>query len=308
MIRRLKCAVCAVAIAAAHAALAQSPALASAPAAEDSLSEARGLYAAAAYEEALAILDRLRATGQDAHHRVIEQYRAFCLLALGRSWDAELAIEAIITAEPLYRPSDEEISPRLLSAFSDVRRRMLPIIIRTKYATAKAAFDRSAFGAAADGFKDVLNVLADPDVGAAASQPPLSDLRTLAAGFYDLSATAAAPPPPSPSPLPPALPAPPPPPSPPPVYAAGHPGLVPPVTIVQALPPYPTKVTRPLQGAVEVVIDEAGRVGAATMTRPLSPVYDRQALAAARQWQYEPATLDGVPVRFRKTVLISIRD
>ena len=297
-----KCAVCATAIVAAHAAFVEPPVLA-VPAAEDSLSEARDLYAAAAYEEALTILDRLRASRQAADdHRAIEQYRAFCLLALGRSWDAELAIESIISAEPLYRPSDEEVSPRLLSAFSDVRRRMLPTIVRTKYATAKAAYDRSAFGAAADGFKEVLNVLADPDIKAAASQPPLSDLRTLAAGFYDLSTTAAAPPPP----LPPALPAPPP--SPPPVYAAGYPGIVPPVTIAQALPPYPTKVTRPLQGAVEVVIDEAGMVETATMTRPLSPLYDRQALAAARQWQYEPATLDGVPVRFRKTVLISIRD
>ncbi len=100
-------------------------AMAPAAAAQDSLAAARDLYTAAAYEDALALLDRLRA----ADHRVddsrfIEQYRAFCFLALGRTTDAERAIEAVVTAAPAYRPTDNDASPRVRSAFRDVRRRL----------------------------------------------------------------------------------------------------------------------------------------------------------------------------------------
>ena len=48
---------------------------------------------------------------------------------------------------------------------------------------------------AAEGFKQVVGVLNDPDLRSAANQPPLSDLRMLATGFGELSASAAAPPP-----------------------------------------------------------------------------------------------------------------
>src|SRR5205807_2368275 len=82
---------------------------------------ARGLYASAAYDEALALLNRMHASERPAAEaRVIEQYRAFCLLALGRAADAERAIEAVVTAEPSYHPSDNDVSPRIRNAFADV--------------------------------------------------------------------------------------------------------------------------------------------------------------------------------------------
>src|SRR5205814_8615617 len=123
----------------------------------------------------------------------IAQYRAFCLLALGRSADAEHAIEAVVVAQPSYHPSDQDASPRLRAAFSEVRRRMLPGIVQDRYTAAKSAFDRKDFEAAAGAFRMVVDLLSDPDVSAAAKQPPLADLRTLAVGFRELSATAAAP-------------------------------------------------------------------------------------------------------------------
>src|SRR6266550_6238174 len=96
--------------------------------AQDSLASARDLYASAAYEDALAVLNRLHSSDQHASGandgRTIEQYRAFCLLALGRSAEAERAIEAVVAAEPTYHPSNTDVSPRVRSAFSDVRRRM----------------------------------------------------------------------------------------------------------------------------------------------------------------------------------------
>jgi hypothetical protein len=73
---------------------------------------------------------------------------------------------------------------------------MLPNIIQQQYAMAKAAFDRKEWAVAADLFKWVLTALADPDVANEAKQPPLVDLKQLAAGFEELSSKAAAPPPP----------------------------------------------------------------------------------------------------------------
>src|SRR6476660_8050192 len=138
------------------------------------LSAARELYASAAYEDALVALNRLRSTDHPpSQSPIIEQYRAFCLLALGRATDAEQAIEAVVTAEPSYLPSDSDASPRVRSAFTTVRRRMLPAIIQQQYGQAKAAFDRKEWAVAADGFKWVLTALAAPDVANEAKQPPL---------------------------------------------------------------------------------------------------------------------------------------
>ena len=171
---------------------------------QDSLSAARELYAGAAYEDALVVLNRLRANvARPDDARAIDQYRAFCLLALGRASDAERAIESVIAVQPLYQPAEDDVSPWVRAAFSKVRRRMLPTIIQQRYASAKASYDRQEYGEAVSGFTQVLDVLTDPDVAYAVNQPPLSDVRTLAAGLRDLSVVAAAPPPPPPAPEPP---------------------------------------------------------------------------------------------------------
>ena len=285
-------------------------------AAQDSLAAARELYASAAYEDALAVLNRLRAPTSRDEGRTIDQYRAFCLLALGRAAEADTAIEAVVTAEPSYRPADAEVSPRVRTAFSDVRRRMLPIIIQQKYAQAKAAFERKEFAAAADGFGQVLGLMTEPDIASAAKQPPLSDLRTLAVGFNDLSKSAAAPPPPTP----------PPPPSPPPlqaiaapvpappavvaaprIYDATNPNVVPPMIVRQVVPPFTLRVVPTTQGMVEVIVNEVGAVEMAMILIPLNRLYDQAVLEAAKNWIYRPATLDGVPVRYRKNIRISFK-
>ena len=127
--------------------------------------------------------------------RAIEQYRAFCLLALGRTAEADRAIEAVIAGEPNFHPADSDVSPRVRAAFADVRRRMLPGIIQQKYTEAKATYDRKNFMAASQAFRQVLDMMNDPDAVAAAKQSPLSDLKTLAIGFRDLAVNAAEPPP-----------------------------------------------------------------------------------------------------------------
>jgi TonB family protein len=181
---------------------------------------------------------------------------------------------------------------------------MLPTIIQKKYASAKAAFDRKEFAPASAGFTEMLLLMTDPDVEAAASRPPLSDLRTLAAGFRDLaSAAAAPPPPPPPDPVPAARPAP----VVPRVFRSGDANVVPPVAIQQELPPFPGQLRVARVGMIEVVIDETGIVETATMTQPVSRQYDGLAIAAAKNWRYRPAMVNGVPVKYRKSVQISIK-
>jgi hypothetical protein len=270
--------------------------------AQDSLTMARDLYASAAYEDALAVLNRLRNGDHSADEgRAIEQYRAFCLLALGRADEAERAIEAVVAAQPSYHPSESEISPRLRALFADVRRRMLPTIIQDRYARAKAAYDHKEYAGAAKGFKVTLEMIADPDLGAAGNQPPLSDLRTLAQGFYELSAKAAAPPPP-------------PPPQPAPVtqsfvriYSADDVNVVPPIALRQVFPPFPARLVPAGQGVVEVVVDETGIVESTSLRQPVNPQYDAIVLGAAKTWLYKPASLDGVPVKYRKMIQVVLR-
>jgi TonB family protein len=278
--------------------------------AQDSLASARDLYASAAYEDALAVLNRLHTTDQrPADGRIIEQYRAFCLLALGRGTEAEHAIEAVVSAEPTYHPSNADVSPRVRTAFSDVRRRMLPLIIQQSYAEAKAAFDRREFAAAADKFGKVLDALADPDVGAAAKQPPLSDLHTLAVGFHDLAVQASAPPPPVPTPAPaapvqtPVSSAP----APKKIYTIVDTEVVPPTTINQSMPMYPTRPVPPGKGTLEIVIDESGMVESALIRASVNSLYDMLAVQATRAWRYKPATVNGVPVKFRKDIVITLK-
>ncbi|HJZ77649.1 MAG TPA: TonB family protein [Vicinamibacterales bacterium] len=285
---------------------------------DNDITAARELYASAAYEDALAMLNRLRSSDRPASQsRVIEQYRAFCLLALGRPNDAEQAIEAVVAADPLYHPGENEVSPRIRSTFADVRRRMLPTIVQQKYAVAKAEFDHKDYAAAARDFSQLLVTLADPDLAAEAAKPPLADMRQLAVGFQELSAKAAAPPPapapaPTPTPAPPPAPvvqAPPPPPATMPahIYTAEDRTVVPPMVINQSLPGFRGVMPVERIGRLEVVIDETGAVESAVMTASVNNVYDKAALTAARTWKYTPATVNGKPVKFRKLVQITVK-
>ena len=134
-------------------------------AAQDSLGPIKTLYASAAYEDALTAIDRLRTAGAAASDsRGLDQYRAFCLLALGRDAEANKALEDLITADPFFSPDQAESSPRVLTLFHNVRRRLLPGLVQQKYAMAKATYDRKEFAAAADQFTRVIGLLGDPDV------------------------------------------------------------------------------------------------------------------------------------------------
>jgi TonB family protein len=92
------------------------------------------------------------------------------------------------------------------------------------------------------------------------------------------------------------------------VYSSDEQGIVLPVTVRQEVPRVPSMITHQTRdkGIMEVVIDEQGRVIGIDMRSPLHPQYDALLLAAAREWRYKPATLDGKPVRFRKVIQIAV--
>lgn len=272
----------------------------------DVVGPARDLYASARYDEALAVLNDLRpsdASNAISDRKSIEQYRSLCLLALGRGSEAESAIAAVVTADPSYQPNETEASPRVRAAFSDVRRKLLPEIAGKRYADARASFDRKD-PVAVQQFKQVIALLDDPDMGGR-----LPDLRTLSAGFLDLAVAASAPPPEPPKPV---VTAPPPPADPQPepnrIYTMGDKGVMPPVVLRQGMPAITPvmKGQASERGVIEIVIDEQGRVTFAAIRTKVHPMFDTELLTMARDWRYQPATLMGKSVKYRKMIQINV--
>ena len=271
---------------------------------DDPLGRAKELYRSAAYDEALGILDSISTTA-GANNAEVNEFRVFCLVALDRKEEARNAIAALITADPSYELSEEQASPRVRTAFKEVRQSLLPSLAQHAYADAKAAFDRKD-PQATSRFDHVLTLLHDPDL---AASPELKDLGVVAAAFRDLSvardtAAAAAKAPPSPAAssnsAAPAKPAEPP------VYRDGEPNLTPAVAISQTMPNTPLPERRVWTGAVEVLIDETGKVISAQMTMPIYGAYDRQLIQVAQNWKYRPALKNGVPARSIKVINIRV--
>lgn len=267
--------------------------------AQTPLTAARDLYAAAAYDDALKILDTLTMDGLAGDREAAGLYRALCLFAVGRADEGTAVIDTIIQNNPLYHPPVDDMPPRIQVAFTAARRRLLPVIAQKQYHDAKSAFDRQDYATASAMFTQVVDTLSDADVTTQASQPPLADLRTLALGFRALSDKAIAPPP-----VPVAAVAPPrrils-------VYTDAEPGVIVPVVVRQDIPPFPNRVIKSRSGVVEVLVNERGTVDEARMQTPVDPQYDDRVVSAAKKWVYKPATVDGTPVRFLRRVRVNI--
>jgi hypothetical protein len=282
--------------------------------AQESLASARGLYSAAAYEEALTLLDRIKASPSDSTDgRQVDQVRALCLLALGRQADAERAIEEVISANASFEPDPVTTSPRVQAAFRDVRRKVLPAIIQQRYGAAKRAFDSREYWSAIEQFDAVLTLIGAPDPSAGPQEAAMGDLRTLVLGFRDLARSAmpaatAAPAVAQPAiseVLPPALPrarA---------FYGLDDKEVVPPVVVSQRLPrwsgpPLSMLTASQRRGAIEVLINEAGGVEWAVVRMKTGTAYDEALADQALHWKYRPATLKGAPVKYRKMIQFTL--
>jgi TonB family protein len=262
---------------------------------DDPLLRAKELYEAAAYEEALATLSSVvGVTPADRVH--VEQYRAFSLFALGRLEDAERAITSLVAADPVYVPSAHMASPKVLTFFSDVRERQLPVIVRRLIDEGRGAFGRKDASRARNHFQMALTLLADP---AMARRAEAEDMKVVAAAFLDLTGVVATPPP-APSTGTAA-----------PVHAIKESVFVPAQPIRQAIPtwepPSRAYANDEFNGAVRVTIGADGKVKTAVIERATHPAYDVRLLQAARSWMYKPATRDGKPVESDKVIAVRLQ-
>lgn len=158
-------------------------------AAQSSLATALDLYAAASYDDALAAFDDARKTQPTGDDLVtIERHRLLCLVALGRTAAATDVVAGLLDARPEFVLTAGEASPRVRAVFESARARVLPELVRRRYAEAKRAFDAGDFAVAQDEFGRVAALLADPVVSA--NDPASADLQVLASGFQQLSASA----------------------------------------------------------------------------------------------------------------------
>jgi hypothetical protein len=266
----------------------------------EGIAEAKALYTAASYQEALAALGTTDTP--EAH-----EYRGLCFLALGRQQDAERSVEALIAAAPKYTLNGEERPPRFVTLFTNTRKKVLPTVVRQRFAEARDSYQAKNFTRAKEQFELVLSLVDDPTLK---DSPEIADLRLLAKGFGDLVAAAAPAPTPTPSADKPAT--------------AGAPaaGIVPPAaptveaskvvqpkTVRQAFPPVPSSIAasrKTLTGAVKVVIGTDGRVKSASIETSVHPQYDLPLLAAARSWLYTPATINGMPTEVERIVQVKV--
>jgi protein TonB len=303
------------------------------------LEAVKALYAAADYDGALQLL--ARADGGDDVVQV-EEYRALCLLALGRTPEAERSVERIFSKQPLYAVDSAQVPPRMVALVSQVRQRMVLVLARNLYGAARRNFEQKEYAAAVTQLTDMLAMVE----AAGPTAPGLNDLKALGEGFLELAqgqlAAVAAPPAVSGSPQP-----------------LGAPGVLrtgvysdflriadeqsaaaraamgpsgsdpnspillrpdiysdvdriqPPVPVQRDVPRWtpPDAAARQTthRGHVEIVVDETGAVESVAVADSVHANYDASLLEAARKWRYRPATRNGQPVRYRLLTEVVLR-
>jgi len=286
----------------------------SAAAQNDRLKTARDLYASAAYDEALSELAQVeRDRPTPAAALETDAYRAFCLIALGRSGEADTVLESLVRKDPMLTVDRyPDVSPRIADQFGAVRQRLLPQLIREEYRTARASAVQNAPDAVSrlTRVREMLRAAKDID----ARDETLDDLGILVDGFLDLTSRSAA------TPASPSVPAPPPAaeelaatkPSPaaPIVFDAKSTDVVSPRALSQQRPLMPRAVIEEAKklnrtGLIQIVIDERGSVEEVLVRQSVTAAYDARVVAAARAWKFRPATKDGVRVKYMKTIAVT---
>ena len=263
--------------------------------AQDLVSHARALYVAADYENALNALDAIEADARTAEERqVVREYRALCLMALLRMAEAVNTVRQMIDDDPFYRPAAGRRPPRFITLFDEVRRQRLIELGRMRYAEATIAFDEHRNADASEAFALVLRLVAEAEADSGGEQrdEELDRLERFTTRFLELVQvrhqqtqvlerdT----------------------------FDSTDANVAPPVSIRQEIPiwPAPPNTSPPFVGELEVVIDAAGNVREARLTRPIHPAYDPLVLGSASTWKYRPAIKNGKPVPYRKVITISL--
>lgn len=279
------------------------------------LAAAKALYASGDYEEALS---NLASPKPDDSPDEVDEYRSLCLLALGRTADAQRSLESLVTRSPMFKMSETEVSPRLVTIFHDVRKRLLPTTVRELYDKAKSNFEQQRYEAAKPEFEQLMALLADDDL--AGNAAALADLKMLSDGFLKLTnaqltakAAAAAAPPPATKPSAPTTPVE----EPTPlaavtdrVFSVDDKEVTAPVEVNCPVPEWhpsnPTQM-REYRGVLRIIIGVDGKVETSALVVSAHPAYDPLLLAAVKGWQFKPALREGQPVKYQKMIPIVLR-
>jgi hypothetical protein len=273
-------------------------------AADTPIETMRGFYLAAEYERALAVIDTIDAVNLTPQLKAeIAGYQAASLAALGRVSDAERVMETIVRLRPdVTEPVDS--SPKLRAMFGGVRARVLPLVLRARYAEGKSLFEAGKYPEAHAAFTEVVSLQL---TGVTGTDAALEDIRTLATDFAEVTrgriererAAAAI--------LPSAQAR---------IYNASDTNVVPPEIISQAVNRSPIEAwliglrktsPDPVIVDLSVTISESGEVERVALLRPVAPNIDRALLASAKKWRYAPARLNGTPVKFAKAVRVELK-
>jgi protein TonB len=162
--------------------LASAPTLARA---QDDLGGAKTLYVNASYEEALTLLDRqTEAATTPTRAAEVQHYRALCLIALGRTPEAERAIALAVASDPFTAPDTSELSPRVAAVFATTRARLLPDVARRVLAEGRQLLQKGDAKFASERFAAVVTLLSEPGLKGRAE---LDDLTLAANALTELA-------------------------------------------------------------------------------------------------------------------------
>jgi len=153
-----------------------------ASAVDESVAQAKALYESAAFAEALAVL--ANNTSPEGY-----QYRALCLLALGRVADAERELAGLVTVSPTFVVLDEDVPPRFVAMFAETKRRVIPALARQLFEQARQNFQDKSYQRALEGFERVSALASERALN---EVDAMKDLALLASGFVDLARSAVA--------------------------------------------------------------------------------------------------------------------
>ena len=93
------------------------------------------------------------------------------------------------------------------------------------------------------------------------------------------------------------------------VYSRSDASVTPPRQVYPALPAHPSPGRRREDLTVlDLVVAADGQVEHVRLRTPPRDVHEFMLVSAAKAWRFEPATVDGRPVRFRHSVAITSRD
>ncbi len=208
--------------------------------------------------------------------------RAAALIAEGQTQQAAMIFDALVMANPLYEPRNEEITPEALAAFRASRKVLLPAIAARDYDRAKSALSAGDPDHAMALGNQVIAIL-DRLEGEPAPNLRRNTVELIEkAGTAQLSAEDI-------------------------VYSERDAGVVPPRLLSRGFPSRPPFDVPPNRvGKLDVIVGKAGDVEFLKLYTPLNRYHERVIVPAVKAWRYKPAMKNGKAVRFRLSVTINL--